>query len=360
MLFCKHCGNVVEKNDKFCVSCMSRLDNEGAILSREDFSRFQASKTRVFNPDYVVIDNNLSSFEIMGYRLTEKVGSFFGVDYYNAANLDTNEAAGAVVRHFVFPSAEEREVCAIMHRLNYDEADRLADEFAQALMNEITAYTAFCVKCGIPMLNYKAEHYRSSLYNKHHFFVMSKDTVPFIAHILQERPTVRRIISIGLDITSQLIKMRLNGSEYGIFTDNALFIDADGVIYIDAHIDRICEDYYPYTTRTMYNKMFAPCSRIQPEVYSLAMLLYRLLGGYNHTHINPHKPNITNDDIRNAELRRLSGEKPAIPERAYNILGTKLTEILSASRQEYCLEDFQNLLENSLNYISSAELDCSI
>lgn len=360
MLFCKHCGNIVEKNDKFCVSCMSRLDNEGAILSREDFSRFQAAKTRVFNPDYVVIDNNLSSFEIMRCRLTEKAGSFFGMDYYNAASLDTNKAAGAVIRHLVFPSAEERDICAIMHRLNYDEADRFANEFAESVMNEITTYSAFCVKCGIPMLNYKAEHYYSDLYNKHHLFIMSKNTVPFIVYVLREKPTVRRIINIGLDITSQLIKMRINGSPYGTFTDNALFVDTDGIVYIDAHIDRMYENYYPYTTKTMYNKMFAPCGKIQLEVYSLAMLLYRLLGGYNHTHINPHKPDITNDDIRNAEARRLSGEKPAIPERAYNILGTKLTEMLSVSHHEYCLEDLQNLLENSLNYISVAELDCTI
>lgn len=357
MFFCKHCGNVVDKNDRFCVSCMSRLDSEGAILSREDFSRFQAAKNRTFNPDYVVIDNDLSGFEVMGYRLTEKVGNIFGADYYNAASLDTNELSGAVIRHIVFPTPEERDICAVMHRLSYDEADRLADKFAQSVMNEIISYSAFCVKCGIPVLNYKAEHYHSDLYNKHHLFVMSKDAVPFVTYILREKPTVRRIINIALDITCQLIKMRLNGSAYGTFTDNALFVGADGVVYIDAHIDKMCEDYYPYTTRAMYNQMFAPCGKIQPEVYSLAMLLYRLLSGYNHTHINPHKHDITNDDIRNAESRRFSGEKPAIPERAYNILGTKLTEMLSDSQREYCLEDVQNLLENSLNYISVAELD---
>lgn len=360
MLFCKQCGNVVEKGDKFCVSCMTRLDGEDAVLSKEDFSRFQAMKSHVFAPDHIVVDSNLSGFEVMEHRLTDKIGTVFGVDHYKAVSLDESADMGTVIRHFVFPSPEERDICAIMHRLSYDEADRLAKEFVQSLLNEVTAYNAFCARIGVPMLNYKAEHHYSQLYNKHHIFTMTKDAVPFIIYVQQEKLTLRKVINIGLDIAAQLIKMRLNGSPYGTFTDNALFIGTDGRVYIDAHFDRLHERFYPYTTRTMYNRVFIPRAKIQREVYSLAMLLYRLLSGYNHTHINPHQPVVTNVDICSAESRRLAGERPIVPEKAYNILGTKLTEMLCASQREYCLEDIQNILENSLNYITVAELDSII
>ncbi len=360
MLYCKKCGNIVEKGDKFCVSCMTRLDSEDAVLSKEDFSRFQATKSHIFDPNNVVVDSNLSGFEIMEHRLTDKAGTLFGIDHYKAVSLDESTNMGIVIRHLVFPSPEERDVCAAMHRLSYAEADRLANEFAQSLLNEIAAYNAFCARIGVPMLNYKAEHHYSQMYNKHHIFTMMKDAVPFTTFVHREKLTVRRAINIGLDIVGQLIKMRLNGSPYGTFTDNALFVGADGTMYIDAHFDRMYERFYPYTTRTMYNRLFIPRGRIQREVYSLAMILYRLLSGYNHTHINPHQPSVTNADICNAESRRLAGEKPVLPEKAYNILGEKLTEMLCVSQREYCLEDMQGILENSLNYITVAELDTVI
>lgn len=360
MLYCKQCGNVVEKGDKFCVSCMTRLDNEDAILSKEDYSRFQATRTHVFNPDNVVIDSNLCGFEVMGHRLTEKTGTQFGSDYYKAVTLGENADLGVVIRHLVFPRPEEYDVCAIMHRLSFEEADRLAEEFVRSLLNEITSYNAFCTRCGIPVLNYRAEHYYSQMYNKHHVFSMLKDAVPLVYYVRRETLTVRKAINIGIDIASQLIKMRLNGSSYGTFTDNSVFIGTDEKVYIDAHFDRMFEKFYPYTTRTMYTRTFVSNGRIQPEVYSLAMILYRLLSGYNHTHINSHQEVVTNADICNAESRRLAGEKPILPEKAYNILGEKLTEMLCAGQRQYSLEDMQGILANSLNYISVAELDAVI
>lgn len=360
MLFCRKCGNIVEKGDKFCISCMSRLDAEGAVLCKEEYSLYKSSLTNEFDPDNYICNASLSGCVVLGHRLTDRICSVLGADHYKAVSADISSEADVIVRHFALVTPEERDICAVLHRLHYDEADRLAEQFAEAVCRELLAHNALCVRAGIPSLNYTAQHLYSGLYNKHHVFALTKSAVPFIEYFRVTRITMRRAIRMCIDIAAQLLKLRGAGSAYGTFTDNVLFVSDDGCVFIDAHIDRLYESFYPYTARSMYNRMFMPRFDTGHEVYSLAIILYRLLSGFNHPYINPHKISVSNEDISAAEVKRVKGERPILPDRAYNMLGNKIADILTADAADVTLEDMANVLENSLNYIPACELDSFI
>lgn len=357
MLFCKKCGNRVEKSDTFCTSCMCRLDAEGAILDKREYSAVRASATVQFDAEAVVGESDISGFEVLEYMLTEKIASLCGSEYYKAVFKNAGERMDTVVRHIRFPQYTDRDVCAMMHRMDYGTVDKLAEQFASKIPQEVLSFQAQCVSAGVDSLNYTAKILHSEIYNCYHIFIMMKQVKPFISYVSQEKLTLRDVISIGIALSEQLLRLQRQGYSYGAFSDLSVFVDSDGKPYLDCRIIKLYEEFFPYTSIVMYNKTFVSPMNKNFEAYSLAMLLYRLLSGFNSPYINPYIPQISNEELVQAEEKRMMAKQPILPEKARNMAGTKIVDAISSSDHSVTLEELHNVLENSFTYISAAELN---
>lgn len=357
MLFCKNCGNRVEKGDVFCTSCLSRLDVKGAVLDKRDYSAVKASATVAFDAEAVVGESDLSGFEVLEYMLTEKIASLCGSEYYKAVCKKGIGETNSVVRHIRFPQYMDRDVCAMMHRMDFSVADRLSEQFSKQVPEEVKTFRAQCSAIGVESINYTAKYLYSNIYNCYHIFIMMRECVPFVTYVRDQQLTLRDVISIGIKLSEQLLRLQRQGTPYGAFSDLAVFVDSGGNFYLDCKTAGLYERFFPFSSIVFYNKTFVSPMNRDFEAYSLAMLLYRMLSGYNSPYINAYAPHISNEDLIQAEEKRMMAQPPILPEKARNMAGTKIIEALSSSSHAVTLEELHNVLESSFNYISTVELN---
>ncbi len=357
VLFCKKCMSKVEEGDTFCTNCLSRLDQEGAVLSKYEYSKFLGTMDVKFNADAVVGESNISGFEVMDCRLSEKIVSLCGSDYYRAVYKKAEEQKETVIRHIRFPQYMDRDVCALMHRIDYQETDRLCEQFSKQVPDEVMAFQARCVNAGIESINHSAISLYSELYNCYHIFIMMDECVPFVNYIQKEKLTLRDVISIGISLSEQLLRLQQQGTNYGSFSDLSIYIGKDGKPCLDCKLLDLYERFYPFTSIAIYRRSFVSPMNANFEAYSLAMLLYKLLSGFNNPYINPYVSQISSEALIRAEEKRMMAEQPVLPEKAQNMAGKKIVDALCDSKHAVTLEELHNVLENSFNYISAGELN---
>ncbi len=356
MLFCKKCGQRVEKDDMFCTSCANRLDVEGAVISRAEYAS-RTGENIDFDAEAVVGESNISGFQVMEYMLTEKIASLCGSEYYLAVKKDKEEIGKTVIRHIRFPQYMDRDVCFMMHRMNHSVTDKLSANFAEGVVKEMSAFRSQCAAAGIESLNFAAKSLYSESYNCYHIFILMKECLPFVSYVQNRRMTLRDVITIGVDISEQLLALQRQGTPYGSFSELSVFVDNKGKAYLDCKLLALYEQFYPYTSIVMYNKTFVSPMNKSFEAYSLAMILYRLLSGFSSPYVNPYMTNISNEVLIQAEEQRMMAQQPILPEKARNMAGSKIVSTLSSSQNPVTLEELHDVLKNSFNYISSAELN---
>lgn len=357
VLFCKKCMSRVEKNDTFCTNCLSRLDTEGAVLSKYEYSKFLGEMDVKFNADAVVGESNISGFEVMDCRLSEKIASLCGSDYYKAVYKTDTEQKGMVIRHIRFPQYMDRDVCTLMHRMDYGETDRLSEQFAKRVPEETEIFREQCANAGISAINHSAKSLYSELYNCYHIFIMMEECTPFVNFIQSERLTLRDAITIGITLAEQLQRLQRQKTPYGSFSELSIFVDASGKPCLDCKLLTLYEKFYPFSSIAMYRKSFVSPMNANFEAYSLAMLLYKLLSGFNSPYITPYAKQISNSDLVQAEEKRMMAQQPILPEKAQNMAGKKIVDALCDSNHAVTLEELHSVLENSFNYISADELN---
>ncbi len=359
MLFCRKCGAEVKQDDRFCTSCLTRLDTEGAVINRNEYS-FMLSDKSTFDPDGYVADTDLSGKEIMDHRLLEKIGSFAGVSYYRASHTDNANNNTVVIRHIVFPDDISRDYSLIMRHIDR-KADSLASKkCSQALGAECAALQSACIRSGCNDLNYSLKSCYSELYSKYHIFIMMKEALPLPYYAMMNDLTLRDVLRIMLSVCDQLLTLGRHNIRYGTFSDDMIFVGNDGRVYLDFCQAKHYGEYYPFGPSYQHYRKFASPSAIDPEVYSAAMVLFNLISGFRDPYINPQKTEISGSDYILAEKKRLAMEKTWIPPLAQNMLGSAIISVLSQPVRRISLDELEHIISNAFNYLSADDLNSCI
>lgn len=357
MLYCKKCGNPVDKTDVFCSACMARLGVPGAVITKAERS-FEASQKSEFNPDAVLPSPDLCGFEVFNHRLTEKAASFAGADFYTAAALDGISDLAPYVKHIMLPKADD--ISGLMFGVRLDEK-RAADnigKYISGIESEQLAFQQNCSVAGVDSLHYAAKTYSSGLYGSHHVFFLMKNALPLPYYLAKYRVTMRQAIEIALNLCDGLIRLRRTGYYYGPFSDEMIYITKDKKVYFDLRIPQLNGNLSPFDSSYSRYRMFIAPDNTDRDVYSLAMLLYLMLSGYKHPWCNPIHNDIMNDEFIQAEYKRISRQQPYTPYLAMNMLGNLIINSISGFEEKtVTIEEFFSALKNSFNYISPKELD---
>lgn len=360
MLFCRKCGAAVGENDMFCTSCSARLD-ENAVVSKTEKRRI-AAESQFFNADAATSETDLTGFIVMGMRLTEKLFSLMGADYYQAVNANDEDCISLVVRHIMFPPAVERDCITLCSGISDDDSRMLAKQFADSFSKECLSFSALCAAAGIPSLNYRCEVMYSELNGIYHIFTLMNDAVPLPVYLRRERLAVRDALAICGTISGQLLELEKKGTHYGAFSDCMVYISGAGNIrkqFLDCRIPRCCGQYYPVSSYMSYYRQYCSPKRNNYEVYSLSMILYRLISCGRHPYVN-HRGVIAPDELLSAERLRGSLAEPYPVDTLQNSIGTVIRDVLSVPQHEITLSELSRILINSINYINSNELNKEI
>lgn len=357
MIYCKKCGNAVDKTDVFCPFCMARLGAPGAVITKAERS-FEASRKSAFDPDAVQPSADLCGFEILNHRLVDKIASCAGADFYSAVALDGSSDLTPYIKHIMLPSTSVRDGMMFSMHLDNSRLKDKAEQFLSQAASEQLTFQKICSIAGIESLHYAIKTYSSSLYDNHHVFFLIRNALPLPYYLSQYRITMRQAIEIALKVCENLIKLRRNGYNYGPFSDEMIYISQDRKVFFDLCIPRLFGNLSPFdSSYSRYRAFIAPDSTDR-DVYSLAMLLYLMLSGYRYPWCNPVHNDIINDEFIQAEYKRISRQQPYTPYLAMNMLGNLIINSISDFEgKSVTIEDLYSALINSFNYISPKDLD---
>ncbi len=361
MKYCKACGNPIEEGDRFCDKCSSRLDKPDSVIDIYDIA---ATKTTSdFNPDAYIISHDLTGCRIMEYRITEKILSQFCSTYYTASKTIDDSVDNATIQHIILPTDDDYDQLLYNNIMDKVKADALSKKCVENIQKEIAEYVEAARRIAINNMYRSVKVTYSSVHNVYHIFLIMKPVIPLYAYIKTKKLTVRDIIKIGINISSMLIKMQKHGVVYQCVSDCNVYFDDSDNVYLGCRLNYIFESTFIHTALTSYNKIFeAPDFSLGKEtgtdIYSLGILMHKLLNNLKHPYINYYNDSFTYHDYIRAEQNRMKKASAQLPFYAQNMAGKAITRTFSIfDDHDIDLEEFKRIMENSLNYISSAELN---
>lgn len=360
MLYCKKCGAVVGENDMFCTSCSARLDSSSVV--NKSGLRQIAAERQEFSADAATSETDLTGFSVMGMRLTDKLFSLMGSDYYRAVNANGEECIPLMMRHIIFPSAVDCDCAMLNNGADPSAAGALSRQFTEMLSKECLSFSAACASAGVPSINYRCEVMYSELNTIYHIFILMNDAVPLPLYLRKEQLTVRDALMMGGSISEELIRLDKNNVHYGAFSDCMIFVSGTGnqrKIYLDCRLSMCYDRFLPMSSYMSYFRQYFSPRRRNYEVYSLGMLLYRMLSQFRHPYIN-HRGITTSAEFLQAERLRGSMAEPYPPDCLQNTVGTVIRDAISTSQHELTMSEFSRVLINSLNYVQAGELNRTI
>lgn len=356
MYFCKNCGSVVNSDDVFCTNCACRLDETGMIVDKRGMSSIIAKGKTEFDAEAVCTETDCTGFRVMDFLLSQKIFSFGDSVYYDAVS-SANGGTSGIVRHICLSDHTDKDVYSLLHGMNDEQAEKVFEEYSERIKALVFSFREKCSLSGANMLNNDAEVFHSFLYRSHHIFILMASATPLVLYAKNNPITVRDVIDIGLKISDNILKLRARSVGYGSFSELSVYISENRTVYLDFPSARIRNEFFPFSSIAQYEKTFVSPSGKNPEAYSLAMILYRLLSGFGNPYVNPYAEKITEADLREAERKRISGAAGMIPVACDNMLGEKLVETLNVREHDVTIEELHSILVSSLNYISSSGLD---
>ncbi len=368
MLYCKKCGAEVGASDIFCTSCSSRL-NRSNVVTKSGLSGMAAEKSE-FSAD-AVAEPDLTGFNVMGMRLTEKLFFLMGADYYRAVKANGEECVPLMIRHMIFPDRTDRD-CVMLNNLScVSVADVLCKGFAEEISKETAAFACECAAAGVPSLNYRTEVQYSALFNVYHIFTLMNYAIPLPLFVRQEELSIRGALEIGAVISDSLMRLEKNHVHYGAFSDCMLFVsrtntkDNDGhsvtrhIIYPDCRLPKCYERFLPMCSYMSYFRQYLSPKRKNYEVYSLGMIVYRLLSGGRHPYVR-HRGAASASELMQAEKLRMEMSEPAPLDCLQNTIGMVIGDVLSRSAHDITLNEFGRIIANSFNYVQAGDLNKKI
>lgn len=359
LLFCKKCGAEVEESFRFCEKCFANLEAEGAVVNNSVLASNAAQKiveNGDFIPDAFSESYDFSGCNIGNYRLTEKIGSFLGSDYYSA--VDVAEGNRIIARYLNISEKDYLDRYRLVSGLPDVEITDLAVSICE---DELNKYKHSCDKCNMPCINLDVSSFISSDKKKAHIFFLYNDCEPLPLKLKSQQFSIRDIIKIALDICTYLSEFERNGIAYGSIFETNIYIDNNGKAIFGAEFDRALQRRFIDTSIALGYSTYIPpdCKTDEnSSVYSLAVMLYRSFNGGRLPYMNYFNNDPDYSDFLNAESNRNSFSELQMPVNAENMLGNMLSGIIgNRDWRNVKITDMKKTLENALNYLSSSELD---
>lgn len=362
MLFCKNCGAEVEETFRFCEKCFANLGTPGAVVNNSGIASAAAERAANngdFLPDAFTANYDLSGCRIGEYRLSEKIGSYLGNDYYLAVNIcDGSKAAVRYIRIDDFEYADKAAILCGLH------SNELPKQALQICSDECNRFKNICDNTGIPCSVKGTAGFISSNGKEGHIFIIMNECIPLALEMEQRSISVREIIKIAADICGFISELERSNIVYNSIYESNIVMDSTGKAQLCAEFDRAMQRKFIVTPVAQLCSMYLPPDFRQNEgcsVYSLAVMLYRLLNGGKPPYMNYFNKSADYSDFLRAEQKRNSFLELQLPANAENMLGNMLCGIIGNDGwRSVKMSDVRNTLENSLNYLSSAELDRKI
>ena len=361
MLFCRNCGSEVDKGSRYCEKCFADLRADGAVIDNIGIASSAAMnvvETGRFSADAVITGYDLCGCRIGNILLTEKKGFLFGNDIYKG--IDNNSGRSCLIKYF---TVSEKQFADRYSLASGKRPRHIAEQAEMICINEAAAYTRKCRNAGIECPMVSMESFLSKDKSCCHIFAVYSNTEPFCFR-LREMIRVRDLVRYAIDICDILVAFERNRITYNSIFEENIYITPSDKAVLGAEYERAMQLEFIETPAASSFTSYLPPDPSENEsscVYSLAVMLYRILNNGNLPYMNFYSKERDYSDRLKAEMKRYMYSELQLPVLAENMLGNLLCSIIGNScRRNIQLTDVRKTLENALDFLPAEELDKAV
>ncbi|MCC8070049.1 MAG: zinc ribbon domain-containing protein [Ruminococcus sp.] len=330
MYYCKVCGNTVKSTDMFCDKCGTVL-NEQTMADMYEMSKIKSPvEDGQFSPDSCITKHNISGAIMFDYRLTNKECSLLGWDYYKATKLENNQMVTMTVAHMIITKDMFYDLCYLNMSLNEETTTKLLKDYVLNIVQSQTDFSNRCNSMGITPLVKDTKYLKSELYETYHIFMLLEDALPLVEYYSKNKLSTKDIAQIGLNIVNTSMVLGVPVNKDNTLNDTNIFINDKREVFFLKSLNDIYTKYFIITPHTVYNKIFESPYNKNRLMYSIGVILYRML---NHGKNMFQDENFENKSYYKMELLK---QKKILPQRQISM------QCLLGKIIEYSLSNFDS------------------
>lgn len=314
-----------------------------------------------------MIQTNLIGKNILGYTVTEKLGSgAFGTVY----KVIKSNAAGQYIRalkHITIPT--ERQYNSVLNSMGGDISK--ADNYFSQMLNNIVSEIKILNDLSEKGVEHIVRYYENDIIvtdspRRYDIYILMEYLTPLENFIQNSDFFVRDVIKLGLDVLDGIQSCHSNGVIHRDIKDDNIFVTNKGEYKIgDFGVSKVLKDSSKAESLKGTPNFLAPEVYLGKEsytksvdLYSLGILLYRLLN-YNRNPFLPRFPEqYFAQDEDDAFEKRMSGAIPDLPALGGEKIGHVIIKAISNSFERFqTANEFIGALELAIKNTPSEILD---
>ena len=305
---------------------------------------------------------NLIGKNILGYTVSEKLGSGAFGTVYKAIKTNVSGQYIRALKHITIPT--ERQYNSVLSSMGGDVSK--ADSYFAQMLNNIVSEIKILNDLSEKGVQHIVRYYENDICvsespKRYDIYILMEYLTPLEEYIQKTDFLVRDVIRLGLDILNGLKSCHDNGVIHRDVKDDNIFVSDGGEYKIgDFGISKMLKDSSKAESLKGTPNFLAPEVFLGKEsytksvdLYSLGIVLYRLLN-YNR---NPFLPNFPEQyyaqDETAAFEQRMSGKIPQPPLLGGEEVGHVIVKAISGKAERFqTAEEFMNALEQAIDNTS--------
>lgn len=307
---------------------------------------------------------------VLGYKVEEELGSGGFGTVYKVSKTDASGTYIRALKHITVPT--QKQYADVLNSMggDYSKADDYFASVLKEIVNEIQIISRLSEAGASNIVRYYDHEINETQSPKRYdIFILMECLTPFPDYFMKNELKVNDVIKLGKDILHALISCHKQHIIHRDIKDDNIFVDSEGNYRLgDFGVSKMLKD------RTRAESVKGTPNFIAPEVYlgkdtydetvdlySLGVVMYRLLNKTRNPFMPSYPETYTSADEDAAFEKRMTGESPALPHDANNILGEAIIKAIQPRQTRYnSAQEFLSALEMAEKSMSQEELNVSI
>lgn len=292
--------------------------------------------------------------EVFGYRVEELIGKGSFASVYKVKKENESGTYIKALKHIIIPERYQyQRIWNAMGR-NSEKTDRYFEQVFQETMQEIRLMHAFTER-GIHNIVscYENDVIFHESPKQYEIFLLMEYLTPLSQYIGQKDLSIDEVLNLGIQILNALEVCHKNHIIHRDIKEDNIFLDANGDFKLgDFGVAKVFRDNgliasVKGTSGYMAPEILKHSGEYDETVdlYSLGMVLYRLLNHMRSPFFPPYPNEFSNGDEERALRRRMNEEKIPLPDAVPPSLGKVITKALAKKNQRFqSAEEFRDEL----------------
>lgn len=317
-MFCEKCGSVLKDDDLFCPSCGAKQSVE-----KKEINLTQAITMPKSASDDIAEQNEVIKQIWPDWQLIEKIGEGSFGKVYRAKREEVGTTFYSAIKIIRIPQ-NSSEIDSVKSEIGLDEQSTTSyfKGFVDDCVNEIKMMESLKGTQNIVSVeDYKVVPHENEV--GWSIYIRMELLTSFVAHTKDKTLSEKEVIKLGIDICNALeFCAKLNIMHRDIKPEN-IFVSQFGIYKLgDFGIARKLEKStagmskkgtYNYMAPEIYNGK--EHYDYKSDIYSLGIVLYKLLNGNRFPLVDPRSDNVTYQQMQDAFEKRMQGA--ALPKPLY-------------------------------------------